>query len=1395
MNTTIKRLLLLSIEVVALSGFVLANHGGNHYSRFTATCSGQGKVYVHMSTNNVPDISNIPDGDWKSSSDSKTFTCSDSNGEDDKQKFYAFAKANDGYVFTGWSDSSTNEESNSSTDNPLEKELKATSKDSSNPSPDDTYYAHFYPYFKFSATAITCNAVMGTANISSNPSESVISATKNNSPATTTTATFTASSNEGYIFRGWGTTSDATEFESNLIEYETTISSEGSEPGSVTNKTLYAIFCKYSADVSSISFGDVVYMSSSQTRTFHITAQNVGAWGTSGLDGEKLSVSLSGNTDDNTLQTCTITVTLDPTAGSGEISQTLRITTSRGGNIDIPVTANVSATPTYSWNTDIWNADGSQKRTISVGDDDLSSIVSSSSGATPVYTITSFVASGSNNSDAPALSFTDNTLKCSQAGTYMLQISQEAEENGYNAGSSTHTLVISKRLNTILVNDKNDYSTCLNYASSQAITITSDNELSNPIVEPNNEYLVNGADYTSATVLTGSISTTFNGGIAKWNVTQEENYKYLAGSATITATVSALNETCYLVNDGNEHLLNNTTPIYEWSDVPDVVGAFSFEAKKNDNTSQGSVTIHKKVNNNWSEVATKSAGWGSGDPIKTSYNTFTDVVLSANSKGVKFTQSNNNKYIKNVKVTRLLFLTPSASSINFGNTLENAPLTESFSLDWSCSQNDGNITLVSDDTHFTLSTDNETFSASVTIANASQTTGRSGRTTIYVKYVSAATGDHSGHITIYNKSRKSTVNLSGTTQGKYDLVITGANIPANTLYVGEEMASGISFAFEGSDVTVGTPTEGEGSSHFYYVLTNNTVADDATWPNNEYSNKVVEYDAANNKFVAYNAGTATISFYEAGNSSINARDPQAYTITVSKVAPEFTQKLSSVAVNNNVTLGNFASSTSDGMLSWSLPSNSYASMVNNEIVTHSEGTVTVTVSVATTYMYAAAETNMNLDITAVSGAEWLEKPTPTSGSYYLFNVGANQFIKMNNGFPATTETITDATLFTITGTSATDIAYTKSETTYYLYQSAGTYSENTTSVVSMGESFAWNITSYNTSYYQIHSNHKWGKNWAWESDSHISDTERYITANGGNANCSCSKESKEYNTANGSWIFVTEGEYAAFQAYLTAVELLGDENHLSESLKGDLATAVATKTKGSDNYATWTSSLTTLTARCSTYVANLETPETLHRDKNDNGYYMFYNASNNARLGDDVQAYTASWSGNDLVLTAVPNQVIPAGTVALMFSNTQENFYYAFEAATSAISGNAFVHHDPTTYNSMEHTDYILTAIRNTDNNSVIDCYAFCKYVGNNHDELLANRNVLVWTAPAQCAPDLIRIVTEDNTATALVPVYEGNSQSKQINDGRIYTILGIPVADMSAPGIYIRNGQKYVVR
>lgn len=88
--------------------------------------------------------------------------------------------------------------------------------------------------YNFSATANPNYDSHGTA------SASVDGSITSTNSSETKTATFTATPNSGYEFVGWGTTADATSYESTANPYHPTITN--SKPGSTANKTLYAIF-------------------------------------------------------------------------------------------------------------------------------------------------------------------------------------------------------------------------------------------------------------------------------------------------------------------------------------------------------------------------------------------------------------------------------------------------------------------------------------------------------------------------------------------------------------------------------------------------------------------------------------------------------------------------------------------------------------------------------------------------------------------------------------------------------------------------------------------------------------------------------------------------------------------------------------------------------------------------------------------------------------------------------------------------------------------------------------------------------------------------------------------------------------------------------------------------
>ena len=149
-----------------------------------------------------------------------------------------------------------------------------------------------------------------------------------------------ASPKSDYSFKGWSKTSSATSGDTSNPKK---VSLSGKNSGTVTDGPYYAIFAKLKSSATEVDFGDVVLNSGSTTKTFTIDCHNVGTWSNpSGLSG-MFSASLSNNKTDNSQHTCTVTVTLNPTT-LGSVNQTLTVTTSRGGSIQVTVKAKVVTT-------------------------------------------------------------------------------------------------------------------------------------------------------------------------------------------------------------------------------------------------------------------------------------------------------------------------------------------------------------------------------------------------------------------------------------------------------------------------------------------------------------------------------------------------------------------------------------------------------------------------------------------------------------------------------------------------------------------------------------------------------------------------------------------------------------------------------------------------------------------------------------------------------------------------------------------------------------------------------------------------------------------------------------------------------------------------------------------
>lgn len=185
---TNKKLILLTLLLLLSVGQGFAG-SKTYYARLTATATGEGKVYA--SKDNTP----------PEDKDYATTSSADNNSKTENQSFtfYAFAKANDGYAFKGWSNSQTGDVVSSA--NPYEVTVTASSISSDSPS-TTTVYAQF---IKLTEQVLT---FLKAENGTYTATDGTYTVKNNGSMTTKNPVTLTATPTSGYKFFGWYTTSD-----------------------------------------------------------------------------------------------------------------------------------------------------------------------------------------------------------------------------------------------------------------------------------------------------------------------------------------------------------------------------------------------------------------------------------------------------------------------------------------------------------------------------------------------------------------------------------------------------------------------------------------------------------------------------------------------------------------------------------------------------------------------------------------------------------------------------------------------------------------------------------------------------------------------------------------------------------------------------------------------------------------------------------------------------------------------------------------------------------------------------------------------------------------------------------------------------------------------------------
>lgn len=756
----------------------------------------------------------------------------------------------------------------------------------------------------------------------------------------TFTAKYYAKPIEGYKFIGWYDENGAVKSTStnNNCYHSFSFDATSKDKNNRTTVYRYAYFVKYNPSVTTIDFGEVAYNSGIKTQTFTINCHNVGTWNTNQtIEQGPFTITFTNRKNDDTEHIVTANVALRTTS-SGNFEENLSITTSKGGTITIKLKANINADPTYTWNSDYWNADGTQKRAVHV-DDIINNVVSSTSKGAITYSYELTNPSNNNNGAIHDSKFENNTITCGKAGLLKLTINQAAEPNGYNAGSDTRTILIEKYDITATINPDNTvwnqlvtnpFSASTQHKFSGATSVITDFS----VTQKNNQHIakLNNANY--------SIQTYYTNGDVNFLIKRPADYKYNALSQTLTLTVNQSNETCYLLDPCNGSFECSLV----WQEREFTPTAFTgtpdtlfFEARSSNSARVGDVTVQQKVNGTWQNIANINPGT-SYSTYKYSLNPATTQIRFYNGYG-SYTRE-----FKDVRVTRAKSLTPSDSTVILPVTSIGTPETKTFTLKWSTCADE--ILLTNSNPLFRINTH-----------NISSTAGQ-GSTTIKVTCDASVVGTLRDTIVIYDQTQRIFVPVVCEVNDKFI-----ANIKGTTAYSKKVDNTWVAdFKFDTCQTTLPSNNINE---PFYYTIDHDLTGNNVL--KTGYENQVITYvptynpdtKEVVNTITAHNAGTAVLTFIQKPTIS-HYTDTFRCVITVSKHDVElqwkdpvyFNDTVYNYFTTTNTTSSIFIKSQTDTDVA--KLTNEFNPTSNNSldlITFNKEASTTVTVSQAENYKW------------------------------------------------------------------------------------------------------------------------------------------------------------------------------------------------------------------------------------------------------------------------------------------------------------------------------------------------------------------------------------------------------------------------------------------------------------
>lgn len=505
---------------------------------------------------------------------------------------------------------------------------------------------------------------------------------------------------------------------------------------------------------------------------------------------------------------------------------------------------------------------------------------------------------------------------------------QQAATYKYAGITKSIAVTVSKLNNHISINGVADSYVASVYMDTTAdITLTATNtDYANSAITATQTA---GSDIAVQNDAQTQVTTNHNLGDATWTVSQPENYKYKAASATFTVSVVKQAEaTCYVKNLGEQTLqtkLGNSTDKFTWDDA-NAAGVLSYQVVGSRVAGVGSVgnsvQAFQLVDGEW-----KKAGASYDDYSNDTYSS-NSVVLDPKATGVYFTIAGSyTSTIKDIRITRKTYLTiPSTVSLPISTT--STSKTATFDVDWSMS-NGGSIKIVSENPKFTVSP--------TTISNSGCEGGSETVTITYHSDVQAT--NETAKIVVYNGTHRKELMASGSTTGKLATTMS---------YIGAE-----SYNVDQTNLSAG--------DLFSIKDANNATLDNPVITLASDNDNVITVE--NNTLVfGHCAGTATITATYAGDDdNLGCTLPQ--TITVNKIDDHVSFETGrSVLVAGDMLNADWAECTSGSEITYTSSNTDVLKIENGQIIAVAKGDVTLTATSEGTCYYSGASTQMSVKV-------------------------------------------------------------------------------------------------------------------------------------------------------------------------------------------------------------------------------------------------------------------------------------------------------------------------------------------------------------------------------------------------------------------------------------------------